>query len=66
MEWSDFAVRKGMTVDLFYLFVVSVEDDVTSRAEENPGMKKKKPFSLSQCCENDLTDYYTVHREVVK
>ena len=65
MEWSDFEVRKGMTVDLFYLFVVSVEDDVTSRAEENPGMKKK-PFSLSQCCENDLIDYYTVHREVVK
>ena len=44
MEWSDFEVRKGMTADLFYLFVVSVEDDVTSRAEENPGMKKKNLF----------------------
>ena len=65
MEWSDFEVRKGMTADLFYLFVVSVEDDVTSRAEENPGMKKN-PFSLSQCCENDLIDYYTKHQEVVK
>ena len=55
-----------MAADLFYLFVVSVEDDVTSRAEENPGMKKKKPFSLSQCYENDLINYYTEHREVVK
>ena len=65
MEWSDFEVRKRMAADLFYSFVVSVEDDVTSRAEENPGMKKR-PFSLSQCSENDLIDYYTVHREVVK
>ena len=56
-----------MAADLFYLFVVPVEDDVTSRAEENPGMKKKKkPFSLSQCYENDLINYYTEHREVVK
>jgi len=31
-----------MAADLFYLFVVSVEDDVTSRAEENSGMEKKK------------------------
>ena len=31
-----------MAADLFYLLVVSVEDDVTSRAEENPGMKKKE------------------------
>lgn len=55
-----------MAADLFYLFVVSVEDDVTSRAEENPGKKKKKPFSLSQCCENDIINYYTEHRDVVK
>ena len=31
--------KKGVAADLFHLFVVSVEDDVTSRAEENAGMK---------------------------
>ena len=41
--------KKGLAADLFHLFVVSVEDDVTSRAEENAGMKIiiiKKTFFL--------------------